>query len=107
MRTIKNVQIPGSLLGRLKAESKGYRPDILRFFLVFLDFSPYERAVREPRNGEHESRSGEKEKPLVTLDVNLKRVKLITTKGTNGNSASTCLSADNFLKQGRPGKLFV
>ena len=72
-------------------------------------------AVREPRNGEHESRSGEKEKPLVTLDVNLtfmqtptvKRVKLIITKGTNGNSASTCLSADNFLKQGRPGKLII
>ena len=75
--------------------------------------------MREPRNGEHESRSGEKEKPLVTLkvtlDVNLsfmqtptvKRVKVIITKGTNGNSASTCLSADNFLKQGRPGKLFV
>ena len=71
--------------------------------------------MREPRNGEHESRSGEKEKPLVTLDVNLtfmqtptvKRVKLIITKGTNGNSANTCLSADNFLKQGRPGKLFV
>ena len=31
---------------------------------VFLDFSPHERAAREPRNGE-------KEKPLVTLDLNL------------------------------------
>ena len=31
MRTIKNVQIPGSLLGRFKAESKGYRPDILSY----------------------------------------------------------------------------
>ena len=29
MQTTKNVQIPGSLLGRFKAESKGYRPDIL------------------------------------------------------------------------------
>ena len=29
MRTTKNIQIPGSLLGRFKAESKGYRPDIL------------------------------------------------------------------------------
>ena len=27
--------------------------------------------MREPRSGEHESRSGEKEKPLVTLDLNL------------------------------------
>ena len=65
-----------------------------RFFLIFL-------RMREPRSGEHESRSGENEKPLVTLDLNLtfmqmptvKRVKLIITKGTNGNSASTCLSA--------------
>ena len=38
---------------------------------VFLDFSPHERAVREPQSGEHESRSGEKEKPLGTLDLNL------------------------------------
>ena len=38
---------------------------------VFLDFSPHERAAREPRSGEHESSSGEKEKPLVTLDLNL------------------------------------
>ena len=96
MRTIKNVQIPGSLLGRFKAESKGYRPDILRFFLVFLDFL----RMREPRNGEHESRSGEKEKPLVTLDVNLTFMQTPTVKRVK-------LSADNFLKQGRPGKLFV
>ena len=27
--------------------------------------------MREPRSGEHKSRSGEKEKPLVTLDLNL------------------------------------
>ena len=31
MRTTKNVQIPGSLLGRFKEESKGYRPDILSY----------------------------------------------------------------------------
>ena len=49
-----------------------------RFFLIFL-------RMREPQSGEHESRSGKKEKPLVTLDLNLtfmrtptvKRVKLI------------------------------
>ena len=29
-QTTKNVQRPGSLLGRFKAESKEYRPDILR-----------------------------------------------------------------------------
>ena len=70
---------------------------------VFLEFSPHERAVRE-------SRSGEKDKPLVTCFMQtptVKRVKLIITTGTNGNSASTCLSAINFLTQGRPGKLFV
>ena len=33
---------------------------------VFLDFSPHERAAREPRSGEHELRSDEKEKPLKT-----------------------------------------
>ena len=61
---------------------------------VFLFFP-----MREPRSGEHESRSGEKEKPLVTLDLNLtfmqtpavKRVKFIITKRTNGKSAITCL----------------
>ena len=60
---------------------------------VFLDISPHERAAREPRSGEHESRSGEKEKPLVTLDLNLtlmqtpavKRVNLIIQKRTNGS----------------------
>ena len=47
----------------------------------FLDFSSREIAMREPR-------SGEKEKPLVTLDLNLtfmqtptvKRVKLMATQ---------------------------
>ena len=38
---------------------------------VFLDFSPNERVAREPRSGKHESRSGEQENPLVTLDLNL------------------------------------
>ena len=39
---------------------------------VFLEFSPREiERSREPRSGECESRSGEKEKPLVTLDLNL------------------------------------
>ena len=70
---------------------------------VFLDISPHERAAREPRSGEHESRSGEKEKPLVTLDLNLtfmqtpavKRVNLIIQKVTKGSLAITCLSAAN------------
>ena len=70
---------------------------------VFLDISPHKRAAREPRSGEHESQSGEKEKPLVTLDLNLtfmqtpavKRVNLIIQKGTNGSLAITCLSAAN------------
>ena len=68
---------------------------------VFLDFSLHERAAREPRSGKHESRNGEKEKPLVTLDLNLtfmqtpavKRINLIIQKGTNGSLAITCLSA--------------
>ena len=54
-----------------------------------------------PRSGEQETRSGEKEKPLVTLDLNLtfiqtpavKRVNLLIKKGTNGSFAITCLSA--------------
>ena len=63
-----------------------------RFFFFF--------PMRVLRSGEHESRSGEKEKPLVTLDLNLtsmqmpavKRVKFIITKWTNGKSAIMCLS---------------
>ena len=70
---------------------------------VFLDIPQHERAAREPRSGEHESRSGENEKPLVTLDLNLtfmqtpavKRVNLIIYKGTNGSLAITRLSAAN------------
>ena len=69
---------------------------------VFLDISLHERAVREPL-GEHKSRSGEKEKPLVTLDLNLtfmqtpavKRINLIIQKGTNGSLAIMCLSTAN------------
>ena len=70
---------------------------------VLLDISPHGRGAREPRSGEHESRSGEKEKPLVTLDLNLtfmrtpavKSVNLIIQNGTNGSLAITCLSATN------------
>ena len=59
------------------------------------------RAVREPRSGEHESRSSKKDKPLVTLDLNLtfmqtpavKRVNLSIQNGTNGSLAIACLSA--------------
>ena len=71
-----------------------------RFFSFFIVLVG---AVREPRSGDDESRSGEKEKPLVTLDLNLtfiqtpavKRVNLIIQKGTNGSLAITCLSAAN------------
>ena len=67
---------------------------------VFPDISLHERAAREPR-------SGEKEKPLVTLDLNLtfmktpavKRVNLIIQKGTNGSLAIACLSAANVCTQ--------
>ena len=53
------------------------------------------------RNGK--SWSGEKEKPLVTLNLSLtfmqtpavKRVKLVIQKGANDNLAITCLSAAN------------
>ena len=70
---------------------------------VFLAISLHEGAAREPRSSKHEPQSGEKEKPLVTLDLNLtfmrkpavKRVNLIIQKGTNGSLAITCLSATN------------
>ena len=65
-----------------------YAPTSLPWSQRFFCFFP----MREPR-------SGEKEKPLVTLDLNLtfmqtpavKRVKFIITKQTNGKSAITCL----------------
>ena len=71
-----------------------------RFFLIF-------PRVREQRSGECESRSGEKEKPLVTLDLNLaftqtpavKLFKFIITKGTNRNSVIKCLSAPGNCSQ--------
>ena len=70
---------------------------------VFLDVSPHERAARVPRSSEQETRSGEKEKPVVTLDLNLtfmqtpavKRVNLIIKKGANKSFGITCLSAAN------------
>ena len=41
------------------------------------------RAARELRSGEHESRSGEKEKPLVTLDLNLTLMQMPAVKRVN------------------------
>jgi len=60
------------------------------------------RELRESREAV-KARNGEKEKPLVTLDLNLtfmqmpavKRVKFIISKGTNSNLAITCSSATN------------
>ena len=70
---------------------------------VFLIFHRISRSCERAAKREHESRSGEKEKPLVTLDLNLtvmqtpavKRVNLIIQNGTNGSLAITCLSATN------------
>ena len=45
-----------------------------RFFLIFL-------RMKEPRSGENNSRIGEKEKPLVTFDLNL------TVKQTPGSGS--------------------
>ena len=55
------------------------------------------------QSAEYESQSGEKENPLVTLDLNLtfmqipavKRIKLIIRNGTNGSLACMLLSATN------------
>ena len=60
----------------LRRKGRIYKHSAIKFIStlapeVFIDFSLHERAMREPRSGEHESRSGEKEKPLVTLDWNL------------------------------------
>ena len=68
-------------------------PWFQRFFLFFIVLVGAAR----------ESRSGEKEKPLVTLDLNLtfmqtpgvKCVNSIIQNGTNGSLAITCLSAAN------------
>ena len=62
----------------------------------------------DPRGFSPRERSGEKEKLLITLDLNLtflqtpgvKLVKFLITKGTNGNSVITCLSATNFFLNG-------
>ena len=48
--------------------NKNRLPWSQRFFLFFIVLVG---AARELRSGEHESRSGQKEKPLVTLDLNL------------------------------------
>ena len=79
---------------------KCYVPDTL-VSAIYFDFP----RVREPRIVEWELRSGEKEYPLVTLDLNLtfmqtpaiKLVKFIIKKGTNRNSVITCLSATIFF----------
>ena len=76
---------------------------------VFLIFP----RVREPRSGESESRSDEKEKPLVTLDLNLaftqtpavKLFKFIITKKTNRNSVIKCLSAPGNCSYNNPFRL--
>ena len=70
---------------------------------VFLIFHRISRSCERAAKREHESRSGEKEKPLVTLDLNLtfmqtpavKRVNLIIQNGTNESLAITCLPAAN------------
>ena len=53
MRTIKNVQIPGSLLGRFKAESKGYRPDILSYNAKTIQLTKFsaERSLADTEEG--------------------------------------------------------
>ena len=78
-------------------DSNSFRPGDTLVPEVFLFFPMREpqSGEHESRSGEHESRSSEKEKPLVTLDLNLtfmqtpavKRVKFIITKRTNGKSA--------------------
>ena len=59
MRTIKNVQIPGSLLGRFKAKSKGYRPDILSYNAKTIQLTKFsaERSLADIEEGvENEKR---------------------------------------------------
>ena len=66
--------------------------------------------MREP-----EPRSGKKQKPLVTLDLNLffyadancQMHQIYSYKSDQCKSAITCLSAANFLKRGRHWKLFL
>ena len=59
MRTTKNVQIPGSLLGRFKAESKGYRPDVLSYNAKTIQLTKFsaERSLLDTEEGyENEKR---------------------------------------------------
>ena len=57
----------------------------------------------KPQSSKDKSQSNEKKKPPVTLNLNLtfmqmlavKQVKLIITKGTNGNLAITCPLAND------------
>ena len=85
-----------STLENTDGEQRPQLPWSQRFFLIF-------PRVREPR-------SGEKEKPLVTLDLNLtfmqmpavKLVKFIISKWTNGNSVITCLSAPGSCSYNNP-----
>lgn len=70
-------------------------PGLRGFSWYFTTWESCERAAK--------SRSGEKEKPLVTLDLILtfmqtpavKHVNLIIQRGTNGSLAITCLSSAN------------
>ena len=54
MRTTNNLQIPGSLLGRFKAESKGYRPDILSYNAKTIQLTKFsaERCLADTEEGD-------------------------------------------------------
>ena len=54
MRTTKNVQIPGSLLGRFKGESKGNRPDILSYNAKTIQLTKFsaERSLADTEEGD-------------------------------------------------------
>ena len=55
MRTTKNVQIPGSLPGRFKGESKGYRPGILSYNAKTIQLTKF-RAFFGEEGDENEKR---------------------------------------------------
>ena len=59
MRTIKNVQIPGSLLGRFKGESKGYRPVILSYKAKTFPLTKFgaERSLADTEEGDENENS--------------------------------------------------
>ena len=75
--------------------------------------SSRERARREATKKSCEAVRREREKPLVTLALNLtfmqttavKRIKLLLIKVTNGNLANTCLSEAICLSRDRPGEI--